>query len=260
MSDTNYGSRTIYEPKRIFLLGDVHSEADKLMSVLDQITPLITSEDHIVFCGDLVDRGEDAALTIETLITLCKSSPAQVFFVEGNHDWMLRNYLITGSKAWMQYLGSTLLDLKLRWGLADTNPDTIAAALIAKGFNEVTSRTVPYYETKDVIATHAPLDRSIVQMHGGMTYQQDFADRANNLAFRHLLDRMLNEIKWQFTGESLDIPYIDKFRVCGHQAGSFSHPRIFKDRAFIDTGCGLRENGKLTCLIYPGKKSIQSKI
>jgi hypothetical protein len=69
---------------------------------------------------------------------------------------------------------------------------------------------------------------------------------------------MLDDIKWQFTSEELTIPWVDKFRICGHQPGSFSHPRIFKDRAFIDTGCGKGPR-PLTCMVYPGKNYWQAK-
>lgn len=258
MSDIQYGSRSLHYPEKIFLLGDVHNEADKLMSVLDQITPQLGPQDHIVFCGDLVDRGLDAALTVEALVDLARKYPDQVFFVEGNHDVMLREYLVRGSTMWMQYIGPTLENFKLMWALPDILPDTITAALLARGFREITSRTIPYYETPDVIATHAPLDRTVVQMNGGMDYQEDYKDRVNNPGFKHLLDKMLFEIKWQFTDEDAEIPWIDKFRVCGHQAGRGKHPRLFRNKAFIDTGCGLRPNGMLTCLVYPGKKYFQN--
>jgi len=257
-----YGSRPLYTPEKVFLLGDVHNEADKLMCVIDKLTPQVTPNDHIVFCGDLVDRGKEAALTIETLIALCRSHPDQVFFVEGNHDWMLRNYLSTGSTHWISYLKPTLDDLKEKWNLSDTAPDTIAAALIAKGFREVTSRTVPYYETERLIATHAPLDYTVVSMYGGRDYEEDWneylADPINNTKPQYLLDKMLQELKWQFSDENRDIPWVKKFLVCGHQAAHHNSPRITKYRAFIDTGCGLRPKGRLTCLEYPGKKWFQN--
>ena len=134
MSNIQYGSRPLHTPARIFLFGDVHNEADKLMSVLDKITPEVGPEDHIVFCGDLVDRGPDAALTLETLVELCKRFPTQVFFVEGNHDLMLRDYLSRGSTMWLQYLQPTLDQLKTSWGLSDTSPQTIALGLLAHDY------------------------------------------------------------------------------------------------------------------------------
>jgi predicted phosphodiesterase len=262
MTIPKYGSGILYSPDRVFLLGDVHNEADKLMSVLDKLSPQITTNDHVVFCGDLVDRGSEAALTIETLVDFSTRYPTQVFYVEGNHDWMLRNYLSTGSTGWMQYLKPTLDNLAAKWGLPDILPATIANALLAHGFKEITSRTIPYYETDRLIATHAPLDKIIVSMNGGKNYEQDYADWVAdpilNIKPQPLLDRMLPELKWQFSDENTDVPWVKKFLVCGHQAAHHSSPRITKYRAFIDTGCGLRPKGKLTCLEYPAKKWFQN--
>src|ERR1035437_5025149 len=99
MSSIQYGSKPLHVPLgKIYLFGDVHNCADKLTSVLSQIEPLITPDDHIVFLGDLVDRGEQAALTIEILVNLVRKYPDQVFFVKGNHDWMLQNFLLTSNQ------------------------------------------------------------------------------------------------------------------------------------------------------------------
>lgn len=259
MSVTQYGSRPIYTPEKVYLLGDVHNEADKLMSVLDQITPLIGPNDHIVFCGDLVDRGRDAALTVETLVSLTAQFPSQVFFVMGNHDWMLQHYLQTGRQDWMQYLKPTLESFKESWGLSDILPDTVAQALMNKGFKEITSRTIPYYETDRLIATHAPIERATASCYGSMHYQQDYADRANNMSFTYLLDRMRSQIMWDFCDETDMVKEIDKFLVCGHQPGHYKHPRLRADRAFIDTGAGMGPHRPITCLEFPSKKYYQSK-
>lgn len=259
MSDIKYGHFPIHSPNKIYLIGDVHNEANKLADLLEQIEPLIESEDHVVFCGDLVDRGSEAARTIEILVDFTKRHPDQVFFVRGNHDWMLKNYLSTGNKGWFDYLSITLENYKTVWNLPNIEPQTITLELINRGFKEITSRTVPYYETEHLIATHAPLDRKSVLLHGGEHYQQDFKDKDNNLSFRYLLDRMDYEILWQFVDESDEIPWIDKFRVCGHQPAHHKKPRIFKDRAFIDSGCGKGDR-PLTCLVYPSKKYFQSRV
>ena len=238
----------------------MHNESDKLDSVLAQITLEIESDDHIVFCGDLVDRGREATRTIESLVQLCRKYPDQVFFIEGNHDWMLRNYLQTGNTGWLTYLAITLNDFKDHWNLSDTMPATIANALLANGYKEITSRTVPYYETPELIATHAPLDWTVTVMNGSVRYDEEFPIKSQQSGFKYLLDRMRDELLWQFTDEQGDpIPGVNKYLVCGHQAGNTNSPRIRSDRAFIDTGCGLKPYRKLTCLVYPSKKVIQNK-
>jgi hypothetical protein len=260
MSNIQYGERTMHCPTgKVYLFGDVHNEADKLMDVLDQIEPLLTPEDHIVFCGDLVDRGTQAALTVEVLVDLARKYPDQVFFVRGNHDWMLQNYLMTGSTGWMSYLQITLENFKEHWGLNDYLPATITQELVKRGFKEITSRMVPYYETPELIATHAPLDRTTCLMNGIDYYEEQYNDRINNPGFHFFLEKIEHELLWQFTDENLDIPWIDKMRVCGHQPGRGKHPRIFKNYAFIDSGCGKGDR-PLTCMVYPGKKYFQSRV
>jgi len=262
MSITQYGRLPLHTPKgKIYFFGDVHNCADALMEVLDQIEPLITPDDHIVFCGDLVDRGPQAALTIKVLSDLAKKYTDQIFFVRGNHDWMLEDFLKTGSGQWLTYLTTTLNNYKAEWKLKSTFPAPIAEALLANGYKEITSRTIPYYETEHVIATHAPFDKIICMMNGIVDYRADYADRANEPNFHYFLDRLGDDIMWTFTDESTTIEWIDKFRVCGHQPppANLKHPRIFKDRAFIDTGCG-KGSRPLTCLVYPGKKYYQSKV
>jgi hypothetical protein len=259
MIDIQYGSKPLHHPLgKIYLFGDVHNEADKLMDVLDQIEPLITPEDHIVFLGDLVDRGTQAALTIEVLVDLVRKYPDQVFFVRGNHDWMLQNFLMTGNQGWMQYLQITIDNYKEVWKLPDTCKDTIVKALLDKGFKEITARMIPYYETNEILATHAPLDLSVCLMNGLDYYEEQYKDRINNPGFLYFLEKIDHEILWQFTSEDLTISDFKKFRVCGHQPSRGKHPRIFKDRAFIDTGAGKGDR-PITCLVYPGKKYYQSK-
>lgn len=247
---------------KTYYIGDIHNEGDKLMSLIDQIEQDFTAEDRIVFLGDLIDRGIMAALTIGVLVDLNRKYPGQVFFVRGNHDWMLQHYLMTGRRDWMTYLSVTLEDFKSVWKLPDILPDTIMQALIAHGFDEITTKFLPYYETEDVIATHAPLDFQTVYMVGGMRlqdYEEEYNDRANDPTFKYLLDRMDYEILWQFSQpEEYEIAEIKKFLVCGHQPGNGKHPRIFKHRAFIDTGCG-KGNRPCTALVYPGKRYLQSK-
>lgn len=261
MMDIQYGKRPLYFPTgKVFLIGDIHNCADKLLDVLEQIIPLITKEDHVVFLGDLFDRGPQAALTAEVLINFVRTYPDQVFFIIGNHCSMLQSYLATGSKEWFQYLQVTLENFKEVWNLPDISKDTIAQALIDKGFREITSRMIPYYETEEIVATHAPLDFMTCQMHGLSHYEVDYADRHNNINFKYFLERMAFDILWTFTDEKTEIPDFKKFRVCGHQppAGKLEHPRIFKNYAFIDTGAGKGPR-PITAMLWPGKKCFQSK-
>jgi len=241
---------------KIYLCGDIHNEADKLIRLLAQIEPLLTEKDHVVFCGDLIDRGKQPSLTVEVLVSFVRRHPDQVFFVQGNHDFMLQHYLTTGRQDWMEYLKVTLDGWQADWKLADIQPLTVMEALFNRGFNEITCRTAFYYETEEVVATHAPIDISSAKMNGIDKYDAAFAAKGNLPTFNFFLERIRYDIQWGFTGEEIRIPEFKKFRVCGHQFKGGKHPRIFKDRAFIDTGCG-KGNNPVTCLVYPGKRYYQ---
>lgn len=265
MTKVQYGSLPIqYCNGKTYYIGDLHSEAYKAFSLIEQIiNDGFSADDRIVFLGDLFDRGLFSAKLVEILVQLNRSYPGQIFFVKGNHDWMLQHYLITGRQDWFAYLRVTLEDFKTSWNLPDILPNTIMDALVAHGFDEITRKIIPYYETEDVVATHAPLDMTTVYMFAGrecLDYKEDYADRINHPEFKYLLDRMEYEILWQNTSETLEIKGFDKFHICGHQPGpgKQKHPRIFKDRAFIDTGCGKGDR-PCTALIYPGKRYLQSK-
>ena len=262
---TKYGKLPLQECSgNTYFIGDVHNEADKLMNLLDKFLNDFKPEDRIVFLGDLVDRGTQAALLVDVLVDLNRKYPGQIFFVRGNHDWMLQDYLTRGRTDYMQYIGITLQDFKGAWNLPDIAADTIMQALIARGYNEVTSKFIPYYETEDTIGTHATFDQSIMYMYAGykcIDYKNDYQDYLNGEypEFQFLMEKLGDEIIWMFTDETLDVEGIDKFHVCGHQPppGRQTHPRLYKNRAFIDTGCGKGDR-PVTALIYPGKKYLQS--
>lgn len=255
----NFGGRALLKPKKIFAIGDIHGEADKLQSILNQILPILTSDDHIVFCGDLINRGPKNPQVLEIITDLFKNYPNQIFVIQGNHDFMLQNFCVHGNWSWMKtYGGMTLPQMKEHWKLDDFLPQTILQTLKNKGIWEWLEKTIPYYETEEVIITHAPLHFDQLCMFGLLDYEEDFTSSEPENS-RALLDRGA-DLMWEFSKEDderID-KYIKKFKICGHQFAHHKKPRVFKLRAFIDTGCGCKPNAPLTCLMYPGKKIFQS--
>ncbi|NHE67807.1 serine/threonine protein phosphatase [Rhodococcus sp. D-46] len=51
----------------------------------------------------------------------------------------------------------------------------------------------------------------------------------------------------------------EQFLIYGHSPQRRLLPRIERDRAFIDTGCGTLPDGRLTCLFWPSLNWTQSK-
>lgn len=81
--------------KRAFVVGDVHGCADllelALQQIEDQINSSRTRENHIVFLGDLIDRGPQSRQVVERLIDYSPGN-AKVHFIAGNHE----DALVTG--------------------------------------------------------------------------------------------------------------------------------------------------------------------
>lgn len=253
-----FGKNPLFTPKKLIAIGDVHGESHKLANLLTKILPL-EPDTHLVFCGDLVDRGEDSPQVLEIITNLMITFPNQVFTIRGNHDWMLLKYCEDGKADWFKFIGKTLNQMEKRWGLTDIGPSTIKQALIDRNiWFWYREEALSYYETDSAILTHAPLSYMICFMYG--TKPEDFYNKDNDPNFVYLLDKLKWEVMWEFVDENdkrID-KLIPKLKICGHQYKHHKQPRIFKQRAFIDTGCGAYPDRPLTAIIVPSKKIIQS--
>lgn len=68
---------------RTFVVGDVHGCIDELRALLDVLAPRLG--EHLVFCGDLVDKGPDSAGVVRHVRGL-RDAGHRVTLVEGNHE------------------------------------------------------------------------------------------------------------------------------------------------------------------------------
>lgn len=80
---------------RVVAIGDVHGSYEKLvtllrgMELIDDQLAWIGGQDHLVFCGDLIDRGQDDRPVLDLIIRLQNEAASQdgrVHVVLGNHD------------------------------------------------------------------------------------------------------------------------------------------------------------------------------
>ncbi len=74
---------------RTFAIGDVHGCAEELHQLLDELE--ITSADHLLFVGDLIDRGNGSRQVVETVLRLRHYCDVRV--VLGNHEAMMLDFL-----------------------------------------------------------------------------------------------------------------------------------------------------------------------
>ena len=78
--------------KRAYAIGDVHGRLDLLEDILQQIERDIgerpTKSNHIIFLGDLIDRGPSSRGVIERLIDYHPDN-IKCHFIMGNHEEVL---------------------------------------------------------------------------------------------------------------------------------------------------------------------------
>ena len=78
--------------KRAYAIGDVHGRLDLLEDILRQIerdiTKRPTKSNHIIFLGDLIDRGPSSRGVIEKVINY-KPDNIKCHFIMGNHEEVL---------------------------------------------------------------------------------------------------------------------------------------------------------------------------
>ena len=72
-------------PNRLIAIGDVHGCIQALDAVLESINP--TSDDRIIFLGDMIDQGRESREVLERIIALKRQ--CEVVLIQGNHEEML---------------------------------------------------------------------------------------------------------------------------------------------------------------------------
>lgn len=75
---------------RTAIIGDVHGMREALAELLALLR--LEAGDRLVFVGDLVDKGPDAAGVVEDAAQMQREAPFAVVLVEGNHEERHRRY------------------------------------------------------------------------------------------------------------------------------------------------------------------------
>lgn len=104
------------EGELVYAIGDVHGRYDLLARLLSLITVDIRARGDgrrpvLVFCGDFIDHGPDAAKVLATLVWIRNHADFETHFLRGNHEQLLLDYLKdpTQARAWLQVGGGATL-------------------------------------------------------------------------------------------------------------------------------------------------------
>ncbi|KEJ88909.1 metallophosphoesterase [Sulfitobacter donghicola] len=102
------------ENVEVFAIGDIHGQADLLERVLEEIrhTPRNGAARHLVFLGDLIDRGPSSIRAVDLAMRGAALAKADVLHVlPGNHDLALHFGLLSENllSLWISGGGKTVL-------------------------------------------------------------------------------------------------------------------------------------------------------
>ena len=234
--------------QRTVIIGDVHGMLDAMRELLERLR--LVAGDHLIFVGDLVDKGPDPAGVLHHLAALAAEAPFQITLVDGNHEDRHRRFH---------------LNLTERPGIAAGQareaPElaALAAALSEEGRAFLNS-AVPF---------HRVPQHGVLVVHGGipgdMRRFPESVEAANGLAgrdrerFRKVLrTRFIDRDTGVFVGLGQEKPgdpfwaeaYDGRFGhvVFGHQP-FLEGPAEFAHATGIDTGAV--HGGWLTALVLP---------
>lgn len=112
---------------RIYAVGDIHGRFDLLLGVMAKIAEhnaglKPSSSLHIIFLGDLIDRGPDSLKVLEYLYD-AQRTVAGIIVLQGNHEEILLKVLdgdLRIFRNWLSYGGAQMLQ---SLGIAPPDPD-----------------------------------------------------------------------------------------------------------------------------------------
>lgn len=211
----------------LIAIGDIHGCPKSLDVLLDRIDP--SSDDHLLFIGDYIDRGPDSKSVIDRVLDLREEVPCT--FLRGNHEAMMIEYLDTGAfNLWRMNGGMSTLQSYREPEASDIN--------IPESHVKFVRETKLYHETDDFLFVHAGLKP--------------------NLSIEDNLEEGDEEVLLWERGH-LDAPEVawEKPVVCGHTPRP--EPINREKLILIDTGCVYHMKpgmGRLTAVHLPERRFV----
>ncbi len=223
--------------KSIWIIGDVHGCYNTLISLVKKLP----KNAHIVFVGDIIDRGKDSQKVIQYI------KDNNIDCVKGNHEEMIlenKNNKIPSSTMWYKYNGGEeTLNSYIRIAKNDEKLQTLVNKIFNNDMKYLDSLPL-YIEYKDI---KDKSDRYLVVSHSSVgelwknrnldTSSEDYLDFGRQVMYSREKDIYDNK---------------NIFNVFGHSIKET--PIISKHFANIDTGCFIKKDtryGNLTALEFP---------
>jgi predicted MPP superfamily phosphohydrolase len=258
MRNLSYGARPLYTYSDLFVISDVHGELDKLKSLIAKLP--LNPQSTIVFVGDVIDQGRDGVGVLLFIQQLKRQY--KVYLIEGNHERIFKR-IIEGTFAMQGALDPGFLEEFLYYGANSVTVEQINKIVKGYRLDDVLNSTIPYFETSDLIITHAPIENKVWKNLNFDEWQNDDYLDNNNPITAYPLDHLyrIEALLWTFINdESEEVKNLNKFLVCGHQNhySKYDAPRIFPHRAFLDCGAGYSASKAVFAMHFPSKTIYSS--
>ena len=146
----------------IYVIGDIHGNLNSLTKLMDVINK--NNPKHVIFLGDIVDRGPKQLECLLTVLSLKILEPERYIILKGNHETLEMN----------QYYGFYEVFMNKYY-------DSIK-------FNQLLS-------VYDVLPFCAIVNDSILCLHGGIPENREVLKEAKGLIRRDLNQTTLNRIR-----------------------------------------------------------------
>ncbi|MGL4597911.1 MAG: metallophosphoesterase family protein, partial [Bacteroidia bacterium] len=128
-----------------FIVGDVHGCFHTLKALLMHWK---AEQQHLVFVGDLIDRGNFSPQVVAHVRTLMSNPTYRVSMVKGNHEAEMIRHFQEGPNWWYDVLGAKMLQ---QYDLAKINPKPDAKWM---------AELPLVYETETLLVCHAGISNT----------------------------------------------------------------------------------------------------
>lgn len=210
------------------IVGDVHGDPYRLRRALRY---LLSSDLTVVFVGDYVNRGPGSREVLDQLVEATGQFGDRLTLIRGNHDQVLLDFLSDGDpRPLTAHGGVSTVRSYLEEGQGAF--EDFRAAFPADHLRLLES-TVDYYESDDLLVTHAGFNPSNIESRS----PYDVRGPGFGAIFNH-------------AG-----PWPRPLTVCGHFIQSSRRPYLSDPLICIDTGCGSLDDGALTVLYLPSRQT-----
>ena len=223
---------------RVYAIGDIHGRLDLLDMLLPRIEADHASrppaERHIIFLGDLVDRGPDSAGVIERVRALCAADP-NVHCLMGNHEEIMLRSLEGEDKALRLFCRVGGRETMISYGVTPEEYERLDYAEVTERLNAV------------VPASHRDFLAALKEIMVLGDYVFVHAGVRPGVA---IADQKLAETRWIRDAFLEHRGVLEKVVVHGHTVAD--EAELLPHRIGIDTGA--YQTDRLTALMLEGSQ------